>query len=101
MNIDDTNPYKTAIRLAPTPVHEAIVDKIQAMYNITNFNPLVTEKHLTKTMKDLEDKLNVKFGIFTTTINTNTDWRLEATMSMITHHTTHLQVPLGTIGYEF
>ena len=56
-SIDGTHPNKTAIRLVHAPAREAIADKMQAMNNAHNSNPLVSEKQLTKTMKDLEDKL--------------------------------------------
>lgn len=46
---------------------EAIADKIQAINNITNSNLLIIQKHLTKIMKKLEDKLDEKFGIFMAT----------------------------------
>ena len=72
-SIDGTDPNKTAIRLAQTPVKEAIAEKIQAMSNVTNSNPILTEKYLTKIMKEFEDKLDEKFGMLTTTINTHTD----------------------------
>ena len=100
-NIDGTDPNKTAIRLAQAPVREAIAEKVQAMHNANNPNPLVTEKQLTKTIKDLEEKLDEKFGILTTSINSHTDRRLEVTTATITHHTNHLQALLGTIAQEF
>ena len=100
-NIDGTDPTKTAIRLAQAPAREAIAEKVQAMHNANNPNPLVTEKQLTKTMKDLEDKLDEKFGTLTTSINSHTDRRLEVTTATITHHTNHLQALLGTIAQEF
>ena len=82
-SIDGTDPNKTAIWLAQTPVREAIADKIQAMTNTTNSNPALTEKYLTKTMKEFEDKLDEKFGTLTTTINNHTDRRLEETTATI------------------
>ena len=100
-SIDGTVPNNTAIRLAQAPAREAIADKIQAMTNAANPNPIVTERYLTKTMKELEDKLEEKFGTLTTTINTHTDRRFETTMTIIVHHTTHLQSLLGTIAQEF
>ena len=100
-SIDGTVPNNTAIRLAQAPAREAIADKIQAMTNAANPNPIVTERYLTKTMKEFEDKLEEKFGTLTTTINTHTDRRLETTMTTIVHHTTHLQSLLGTIAQEF
>ena len=99
-SIDGSDPNNTAIRLAQAPAREAIAEKIQAMGNITNSNPLLTEKHLTKSMKELEDKLDEKFGTLTTTINTHTDRRHESTTATITHHTNNLQVLFGTIAHE-
>ena len=100
-SIDGSDPNKTAIRLAQAPVREIIADKIQAMGNATNTNPLITEKYLTKTMKDFEDKLEEKFGSLTTTINHHTDRRHEATTTTITNHTTNLHALLGTMAQEF
>jgi len=100
-SIDGSDPNKTAIRLAQAPVREVIADKIQAMGNATNSNPLLTEKYLTKTMKDFEDKLEEKFGSLSTTINHHTDRRHEATTTTITNHTTNLHALLGTIAQEF
>ena len=100
-SIDGTVPNNTAIRLAQASAREAIADKIQTMTNAANPNPIVTERYLTKTMKEFEDKLEEKFGTLTTTINTHTDRRLETTMTTIVHHTTHLQSLLGTIAQEF
>ena len=100
-SIDGSDPNKTAIRLAQAPVREVIADKIQAMGNATNTNPLITEKYLTKTMKDFEDKLEEKFGSLTTTINHHTDRRHEATTTTLTNHTTNLHTLLGTIAQEF
>ena len=71
------------------------------MNNAVNPNPLVTERHLTRTMKELEDKLEEKFGTLTTNINTHTERRLEASTATIVHHTNHLQALLGTIAHEF
>ena len=92
-SIDGTEPNKTAIHLAQAPAREAIAEKIQAMGNSTNANPLLTEKYLTKTMKEFEDKLDVKFGTLTTTINTHTDRRLDTTTATnrSTFSTTRLQ----------
>jgi hypothetical protein len=39
------------------------------MSNATNTNPLITEKNFTQTIKELEDKLDEKFGTLTTTVN--------------------------------
>ena len=100
-SIDGAVPNDTAIRLAHAPAREAIADKIQAMHNVAHSNPIVTEKHLSKTMKDFEEKLEEKFGTLTTTINSHTDRRLESTVATIVHHTTHLQSLLGTIAHEF
>ena len=100
-SIDGAVPNDTAIRLAHAPAREAIADKIQAMSNVAHSNPLVTEKHLSKTMKEFEDKLEEKFGTLTTAINTHTDRRLETTVATIVYHTTHLQSLLGTIAHEF
>jgi hypothetical protein len=100
-SIDGSVPNNTAIRLAHAPAREAIADKIQTMNNVVNSNPIVTERYLSKTMKEFEDKLEEKFGTLTTTINTHTDRRLETTMTTIVHHTTHLQSLLGTIAHEF
>ena len=100
-SIDGTDPNNTAIRLAQAPAREAIAEKVQAMCNANNPNPLVIEKQLTKTMKDLEEKLDEKFGTLTTSINSHTDRRLEVTTATITHHTNHLQALLGTIAHEF
>jgi hypothetical protein len=98
-SIDGSVPNNTAIRLAHAPAREAIADKIQTMNNVVNSNPIVTERYLSKTMKEFEDKLEEKFGTLTTTINTHTDRRLETTMTTIVHHTTHLQSLLGTIAH--
>ena len=100
-SIDGTAPNKTEIRLAQAPVREVIVDKIQAMGNATNLNPLITEKHLTKTMKEFEEKLDEKFSSLTTTINNHTDRRHDATTTTITNHSTNLHALLGTIAHKF
>ena len=100
-SIDGSDPNKTAIRLAQAPVREVIADKVQAMGNATNTNPLITEKFLTKTMKEFEDKLEEKFGSLTTTINHHTDQRHETTTTTLTNHTTNLHALLGTIAQEF
>ena len=100
-SIDSTDPNNTAIRLAHAPVREAIAEKVQAMTNAANPNPLVTERHFNKAIKDFQDQLEEKFGSLTTTINNHTDRRLETTTATIIHHTTHLQALLGTIAQEF
>ena len=100
-SIDGTDPNKTAIRLAQAPMREVIAEKVQAMGNATNANPLITEKYITKTMKEFEDKLDEKFCTLTTTINTHTDRRLEVAMATITHHTNNLQALFGAITHEF
>ena len=100
-SIDESNPNKTAIRLAQAPVREVIADKVQAMGNATNTNSLITETYLIKTIKEFEDKLEEKFGSLTTTINNHTDRRHEATTTTITNHTTNLHALLGTIAQEF
>ena len=99
-SIDGAEPNNTAIRLAQAPAREAIAEKIQAMSNASNSNPTLTEKHLAKTMKELEDKLDEKFGTLTTTINAHTDRRHEGTTATITHHTNNLQALFGTIAHE-
>ena len=99
-SIDGTIPNNTAIRLAQAPAREAIAEKIQAMTNAAHTNPPLTERQLTKTMKELEDKLDEKFGTLTTTINTHTDRRHESTTATITHHTNNLQALFGTIAHE-
>ena len=99
-SIDGTDPNKTAIRLAQAPVHEVLADKVQAMGNATNTNPLLTEKYLWR-MKEFEDKLEEKFGSLSTMINHHTDRRHEATTTTITNHTTNLHALLGTIAQEF
>ena len=100
-SIDGSDPNKTAIRLAQAPAREAIADKIQAMGNATNSNPLITERYLTKTMKEFEDKLDERFGSLTTSINNHTDKKHEATTTTITNHSTNLHALLGTIAHEF
>jgi hypothetical protein len=100
-SIDGSDPNNTAIRLAQAPIREVIADKIQAMSNAANPNPLITEKHFNKTMKDFEEKFDEKFDSLTTNINNHTDMRLETTMTTLVHHTTHLQALLGTIAHEF
>lgn len=66
------NLNNTAIRLGHAFVQEAIADKVQAINTATNTNPLVTKKHLTKSMQHFKDKLDEKFSNLTTTINTHT-----------------------------
>ena len=100
-SIDGTAPNKTAIRIAQTPVREAIAEKIQAMGNATNANPLITEHYLTKSLKEFEEKLDEKFCTLSTNINTHTERNLEATTTTLTHHTSNLQTILGTIAQEF
>ena len=100
-SIDGTDPNKTAIRIAQAPVREVIAEKIQAMGNATNANPLLTEHYLNKTMKALEEKLDEKFCTLSTTITTHTERSLEATTATLTHHTSNLQALLGTIAQEF
>ena len=68
-SVDGAAPNKTAIRLAQAPIREVLADKIQTMDNATILNPLITEKHLTKTMKELDEK----FGSLITNINNHTD----------------------------
>jgi hypothetical protein len=99
-SIDGVDPNNTAIRLAQASAREAIAEKIQAMSNVTNSNPTLTDKSLTKSMKELEDKLDKKFGTLTTTINNHTDRRHESTTATITHHTNNLQALFGTIAHE-
>ena len=100
-SIDGSEPNKTAIRLAQAPVREVIADKIQAMGNAANPNPLITEKYLSKTIREFEEKLDEKFGSLTTTINSHTDRRHETTTTTITNHTTNLHALLGTMAQEF
>ena len=100
-SIDGTDPNKTTICLAQAPVRKAIAEKIQAMGNATNVNPLITEKYLTKTMKEFKDKLDEKFCTLSTSINTHADRRLEATTATITHHTNNLQALFGIIVHKF
>jgi len=82
-------------------VREVIAEKIQAMGNATNTDPLITEIYLNKSMKELEEKLDEKFDTLTTSINTHTDRRIEETTTTLTHHTNNLQALLGTIAHEF
>ena len=100
-SIDGSDPNKTAIRLAQAPAREAIADKIQAMGNATNTNPLLTEKYLTTSIKELEEKLDEKFGTLTTSINHHTDRRHDATTTTLTNHSNNLHALLGTIALEF
>ena len=100
-SIDGTDPNKTAIRIAQAPVREVIAEKIQAIGNATNANPLVTKRHLTKTMRELEDKLDENFSTLSTTITTHTERSLKGTTATLTHHTSHLQALLDTIAHEF
>lgn len=79
-----------AIRLVHAPICEAIGDKVQAMADVTSTKPLIVDKHLSKSIKVLEDKLDETFGTLTTAISAHTDQRHEATMVTITHHTTNL-----------
>ena len=85
-SIDGSDPNKTAIHLAQVPAREAIADKIQAMGNATNPNPLLTGKYLTRTMKEFEKKLDEKFGSLTTSINHHTNRRHDATTTTLTNH---------------
>ena len=55
-SIDGSDPNKTAIRLAQAPAREAIAEKVQAMGNVNNLHPLLTEHHLVRTMKEFEEK---------------------------------------------
>lgn len=100
-NINSTNSTNTAIRLAHALVIEAIAEKIQAMNNVIDLNPLITKKHLTKTMKDLEDKLDKTFGTFITTIDIHMDQRPKSTTTTIINHSTHLQTIIRIIAHEF
>ena len=100
-SIDGSDPNKTAIRLAQVHVREVIADKVKAMGNVINTNPLITEKFFTKTMRDFEDKLEERFGSLTTTINHHTDQRHETTTTTLTNHATNLHTLLGTIAQEF
>ena len=52
-------------------------------------------------MKELEEKLDEKFGSLTTSINHNTDLRYDATTNSLTNHSNHLHTLLGTIAQEF
>ena len=96
-SVDGAAPNKTAIRLAQAPIREVLADKIQAMDNATILNPLITEKHLTKTMKELDEKL----GSLITNINNHTDRRHEKTTTVLTNHSTNLHALLGTIAHDF
>lgn len=100
-SIDGSDPNTTAIRLAQASTREALAEKVQAMGNVPNPNPLITEKFLTRTMKEWEEKLDEKFGSLTTSINHNTDLRHDATTSTLTNHSNHLHALLGTIAQEF
>ena len=71
------------------------------MGNVPNPNPIITEKFLPRTMKELEEKLDEKFGSLTTSINHNTDLRHDATTNTLTNHSNHLHALLGTIAQEF
>jgi hypothetical protein len=94
------DPNNTAIRLAQTPAREAIAEKIQVMSNVNNSNPIITDKYLTKSMKELNDNLDEKFGTLTTTINNHMDRKHESTTATITQHTNNLQALFGTIAHE-
>ena len=100
-SMDGAEPNKTAIRLAQAPIRDVIADKIQAMGNAANPNPLITEKYICKTIREFEEKLDEKFGSLSTTINSHTDWRHETTTTTITNHTTNLHALLGTMAQEF
>lgn len=79
-----------AICLVHGPVCEALADKVQATDDVTNISPLIMDKHFSKSIKELEDKLDDKSGTLTTAMSTLTDQRHEATMVTITHHSTNL-----------
>ena len=100
-SIDNTDPNTMAICFAQAPMRETIANKIQAINNFTNSNLFITEKHLTKIMKELKDKLYDKFDILTITINTHMDQRLKTTTATITRPTTNLQIFFGMIAHEF
>ena len=100
-SIDGSDPNKTAIRLAQASAREAIAEKVQAMGNVNNLHPLLTEHHLARTMKEFEEKLDEKFGSLSTTINHHTDRRHEAITTTLTTHSTNLHALLGTIAQEF
>ena len=67
-SIDGTEPNQMAIRLAHAPVREVIAQKAQAMNN-TASSPLVSEKFLTKTIKELVDTVDGKLTTLTNNIN--------------------------------
>ena len=101
VSINGAEPNKTAIRLAQAPIREIIADKIQAMGNAANPNPLITEKYLRKTIREFKEKLDEKFDSLSTTINSRTDRRYETTTTTITNHTTNLHALLGTMAQKF
>jgi hypothetical protein len=86
--------------LAHATQHEALIDKVQAMGNVTNTNPLITEKYFFKFVKELQDKLDEEFGTLIIAIDTHMDRRHEATMATITHHTANLQELFGALAFK-
>lgn len=70
----------------PMHLKRSARDKVHAMSNATNINPLIIQKHLAKTTK-----LDEKFGALTTIIDNHMDRSLKIPTVTITHHTANLQ----------
>ena len=100
-SIDGTEPNQTAIRLAQAPVREVIAQKAQAMHNSAASSPLVSEKFLTKTIKDLVETVDGKLTTLANNINLNTDKQIEASTDTLKTHATTIHSIMSAMAMEF
>ena len=100
-SIDGTEPNQTAIRLAHAPVREVIAQKAQAMHNSAASSPLVSEKFLTKTIKDLVETVDGKLTTLANNINLNTDKQIEASTDTLKTHATTIHSIMSAMAMEF
>lgn len=54
-----------------------------------------------KTMKDWEEKLDGKLATLTSSINLNTDQRVETTTKILKHQATNIHTLVGSMALEF
>ena len=100
VSIDGSKPNKMAIRLANTPTHEAIAQKVQAMNYIVAAHPAIMSMHFNWTTKIGNTNLIKKIAAMVSTINLNTDQRVEMTIDILTTHPMSLQKNYEIHGKE-
>ena len=91
----------TAIRLVHAHVREVIAQNAQVMSNTVAASPLVSEKFITKAMKELAETMDDKLNTLTNNINLNTDIRIKASTDTLKLHATNIHNIMSAMAMEF